>query len=243
MVFWIGLTILGIIFLYAGLPWIYARWLRLLLKVRVTNLRAVVLTFDDGPSSHNGLGPKLTSTILDILAEHNVKATFFLLGRQIPGREAIVRRIAVAGHEIGSHGYDHLNYWKVSPLRALTDINRGWQVIDATLGTNRDTYPFRPPYGKLNLICLLYLWIRRVPIVYWTFDLGDTWPSYKRDKQRIATLMKKSRGAVVLAHDFERNNKDTNKMVLESLRLILAQAKEKRIPILTVSQLLESHDQ
>lgn len=144
------------------------------------------------------------------------------------------------GHEIGSHGHSHLNYWKVSPFRALADMKCGWQAIDDALGTSGRVYPFRPPYGKLTLICLLYLWIRKVPIVYWTFDLGDTWPAYKRDSQRIAALARKPSGVVVLAHDFDRINEDVNKMVLESVRLVLTRAKAKKIPALTVSQLLKS---
>lgn len=230
-----------VVFLYVGVPWIYGRRAQILLKRKIKKLNCLILTFDDGLSFHNGPGGKLTSGILDILAEYDVKATFFLLGRHIPGREAIVQRISVEGHEIGSHGYSHLNYWKVSPFRALVDMKCGSRAIDVVLGAGRGTYPFRPPYGKLNLISLLYLWIHRVPIVYWTFDLGDTWPVHKRDSRRIATLMKESEGAVVLAHDFDRIDEDINKMVLESVRSVLAQAKEKKIPVLTVSQFLRSH--
>lgn len=185
----------------------------------------------------------MTTALLDLLAKHKAKATFFLLGKHIPGREAVVQRIAAEGHEIGTHGHEHLNYWKVSPLRALTDVKRGWQATDAALGTNKGIYPFRPPCGKLNLICLLYLWIHRVPIVYWTFDLGDTWPLDKQDSQRVAALVEESRGAVVLAHDFDRINEDVNRMVLESVQSLLRQAREKRMLVLTVSQFLRGYNQ
>ncbi len=225
-----------VVFLYFGVPWIYGRWAQTLLKRKLKRFNCLVLTFDDGLPP----GAKLTTAILDVLAEHNVKATFFLLGKHILGHEEIVRRITIEGHEIGAHGYDHLNYWMVSPFRALTDIKRSWQAIDAVLGNKRGTYPFRPPYGKLNLICLLYLWIQRVPIVYWTFDLGDTRLRDKPDSQKIVALVKKSGGAVVLAHDFDRINEDVNKMVLKSVQSLLRQAKEKGMPVLTVSQFLES---
>ena len=168
-------TICVAVFLYIGVPWIYGHWLRLLLKLRAAKLRSLVLTFDGGPSNRS------TRAILGLLAENNTKATFFLLGKHISGREDIVRQIAEQGHEICSHGYDHLNYWKVNCLRALDDIRRGWQAIDMALGTKRRTYPFRPPYGKLNIVCLLYLLIHRVPIIYWTLDVGDTWPVDKQD--------------------------------------------------------------
>jgi peptidoglycan/xylan/chitin deacetylase (PgdA/CDA1 family) len=196
----------------------------------------LVLTFDDGLTP----GTRLITAILGILAEHGAKATFFLLGKHLPERKAIVQRIAAEGHEIGLHGYEHLNQWKAFPLRVLKDIKNGWKAIDAALGTHRGVYPFRPPYGKLNLICLLYLWIHRVPIVFWTFDLGDTWPLDKQDSQRTAALVKEPGGAVVLAHNFDRTDENANKRVLELVQSTLTQAKEKRMPILKVSQFLNS---
>jgi peptidoglycan-N-acetylglucosamine deacetylase len=196
------------------------------------------LTFDDGP------GSRLTPAILNILAEHNVKATFFLLGRNIPGRELLVRRISAEGHEICSHGYNHINYWMASPARAVSDIKRGWQAIDNALGKQQRVYPFRPPYGKLTLFCLLYLWIRRVPIYYWTLVSSDTWPAERRDSRRVAEalLTGGAGGAVVLAHDFDRANEDVNEMVLETIMLALSAAKEKGIKVVTLSE-LTGHNQ
>jgi len=185
------------IFLYAGVPFTYERYLRAVVGKKTGKARALVLTFDDGP------GNRLTPVLLKLLAENNARAPFFLLGRNIAGREQIVQQIASQGHEICSHGYDHLDYWAVSPIRALKDIKRGWQAINTALGVNRSTYPFRPPKGRLNLICLLYLLFRRVLIVYWSVDLGDTWLE-TIDPRRIAHLVEKAAGAVSLAHDLEQ---------------------------------------
>jgi len=213
-------------------PWIYGRYSRVLLKRKAIKSNALVLTFDDGP------GDRLTPAILEILNEHNVKATFFLLGRNIVGRESIVKQIEERGHEICSHGYDHIDYWKVSPLRALSDIKRGWQAIDNALGKTRRIYPFRPPGGRLNLFCLLYLWIHKTPIFYWTLVSGDTWPVGKRDSQRAALLAGKTGGAVSLAHDFDRTTNDIDKMVLDSISLALLVAKEKGMKVMTLSELV-----
>ena len=192
--------------------------------------KALVLTFDDGP------GNRLTPAIMELLAENMAKATFFLLGRNIAGREGIVRQIAEQGHEICSHGYDHLHYWKVSPIRTIKDIKQGWDAIDAALGANHSTYPFRPPRGRLNLICLLYLLFRRVPIVYWSVDLGDTWLE-TIDPRRIAHLVKKAGGAVSLAHDFDRSDDTLDPLILESIRSALATARQTGMQVLTCSEL------
>ena len=205
-----------------------------MLKYKAARSKALVLTFDDGP------GNRLTPAILNILAESNAKATFFLLGRNIIGREAIVGQIAAAGHEICSHGYDHLHQWKVSPIRALRDIKHGWQAIDAVLGNKRGKYPFRPPYGKLNLLCLLYLLAKGVPICYWSVVSGDTLTSDKRDSQRAAISARKAGGAVILAHDFDRSEDTIDSMVLKSVRSVLAMAKETGMRLLTVSELLNA---
>jgi peptidoglycan/xylan/chitin deacetylase (PgdA/CDA1 family) len=228
---WLSLIILSAVFIYAGLPLIRGRLSRLMLGHKAIESRALVLTFDDGP------GDRLTPAVLTMLAENDAKATFFLLGRNIAGREAIVRQISEQGHEICSHGYDHLHQWKVSPLRALSDIKRGWKAIDAALGLHRRKYPFRPPNGKLNIVSLLYLLFLQVPVVYWSADSADTWAT-KPESSRLAQLVRKAGGAVSLAHDFDRSDNKTDRFVLESLGAALVTAKEDNMRLMTVSQLL-----
>jgi peptidoglycan-N-acetylglucosamine deacetylase len=217
---------------YFAVPLVFSWYSRLLLRLRAAKRRAIALTFDDGP------GVRLTPAILKILAENNAKATFFLLGRNIAGREDIVRAIAEQGHEICSHGYNHSHYWKISPFQTIRDIKMGWRTIDSALGREERNYSFRPPYGKLNLLSLLYLLWNRVPVIYWTLDSGDTW-----DKNRPACLdmvkcLKQSAGAVLLFHDFERESlPEIEKYVIDCLSSILAVAKERGMSILTVAEL------
>jgi peptidoglycan/xylan/chitin deacetylase (PgdA/CDA1 family) len=222
-----------LVFLYFGLPLAYGRWKRIELKHKALSAGALALTFDDGP------GSRVTPLVMQVLAENNAKATFFLLGNNIAGRQSIVKQLAAQGHQICSHGYDHLHHWRISPFRAITDINRGWQTIDSALGANKGTYPFRPPNGRLNIVSLAYLLLRKVPIVYWTCDLGDTWQVRRQNNKKIKLLLTKREGAVVLAHDFDRINRNTIKILIDTLQLTLAEAANLRIPVVTIEQFLE----
>ncbi|MHC4354000.1 MAG: polysaccharide deacetylase family protein, partial [Planctomycetota bacterium] len=227
----VAIGLLAFASFYIGVPWLHGRVARVLLRRAAAKRRAIVLTFDDGP------GNRLTLALLSLFAENDARATFFPLGRNIAGRERLVKEILERGHEICSHGYDHLHQWKVLPFRALSDIRRGWKAIDKVLGTEGGRYPFRPPNGKLNILCLFYLLLLRVPIVYWSEDSGDTWPTTPTD-DRLALLAKKTGGLVSLAHDFDRSTDERDQFVIESTGTALVMAKEQNMSVLTVSQLL-----
>lgn len=106
------------------------------------NAKAVYLTFDDGPSSN-------TEEILDALAEHDQKATFFVVGKNIEGREETLQRIVDEGHTLGIHGYSH-DYDEIySSVDAfLEDFHEAYQAVYDACGV----YPtvFRFPGGSIN---------------------------------------------------------------------------------------------
>ncbi len=218
--------------LYLCVPWLYGRWSRKALERLAIRRKTVVVTLDDGP------GRQLTDVVLQVLEAEGVKAVFFLLGRNIRGNEEIVRRIHAEGHEIGSHSYDHLHAWKVAPWRAVADIRRGRKAIDDALGVERGEYPFRPPYGKLNLVTWVYLLVTRTPIVYWTIDSGDTWSEAASDHGRTGRLCRTRGGGVILIHDFDRKAGERHRFVLGALRSSLNVARELRLSVSTYSQLI-----
>lgn len=99
LAFTLGLCALGVVALVR--PGFIIRWLAkrhpdVLFCTRARD-PLVALTVDDAPH------PALTPAILEVLAEHGARATFFLIGRQVPGNEATVRRIVEEGHELGNH--------------------------------------------------------------------------------------------------------------------------------------------
>jgi len=102
----------------------------------------VALTFDDGPD------PAHTPRILEALAEANVRAAFFLVGRHVEGAPEIARAIASAGHDLGNHTYSHRHLWTLPPRASREEVDRGAAAIaDATGQSPRY---FRPPWGTFN---------------------------------------------------------------------------------------------
>jgi len=99
----------------------------------------VSLTFDDGPN------PDATPRILDALATHGVKATFFFLGRHVERWPQLVARAAAEGHQIGNHGYFHRKLHFKSAVYVRDDLERGKQAIEAAGGGTPRF--FRAPHG------------------------------------------------------------------------------------------------
>ena len=125
----------------------------------------VALTFDDGPAAES------TPRFLQLLADHDVRATFFLLGAEARKAPALVREIAAAGHEIGVHGWDHRCLLRRSPRATHRDLEATRDLLHRITGTVPRW--FRPPYGVFSTASLLSA--RRLgltPILWstWGFD-------------------------------------------------------------------------
>ncbi len=133
--------------------------------------KVVYLTFDDGPT------PKVTEQILDILKANNVKATFFIVGKEIKGREAILKRIHDEGHGIGLHTYSH-NFKIIykNPESFIMEMEKVATTINETLGTNLDIKAIRFPggsAGRLNTKFYNALCAKGYCIFDWNVDLQD----------------------------------------------------------------------
>ncbi|HUP02760.1 MAG TPA: polysaccharide deacetylase family protein [Bryobacteraceae bacterium] len=99
---------------------------------------AIALTFDDGPSEG-------TPALLDVLARHNVSATFFQCGANVERLPHIARAVAQAGHEIGNHSYSHPLFCFHSSRFMEDELRRAQQAIAEHSGAA--PVWFRPPYG------------------------------------------------------------------------------------------------
>lgn len=165
----------------------------------------LALTFDDGPH------PEYTKKLLDGLKAREVKVSFFLIGKNISGNEALVKQMAEDGHLIGTHCYSHEDLTKVSLLKACGDILKTNQMIEEITG-QRPEY-IRPPFG---------IWspeledcVDMTP-VFWSVDTLD-WKY--QDSSAVLRHIEKNAGKhqVILLHDVFETSVDAALAAIDTL--------------------------
>lgn len=153
----------------------------------------IALTFDDGPS------PETTPKLLKILADRNIKATFFVLGTHATANPDILRSQVAAGHEVGNHSWSHPQLTKLTLAAADKQIEDTSAAIQNATGV-KPIY-LRPPYGSMTPALQHHIWDKfGISTIYWSVDPLD-WKI--RDPQSVYDqIMKQVKpGAIVLAHD------------------------------------------
>ncbi len=223
--------LIACIILYALVPWILTFFLGLKV-IKKTNLSSkIAFTFDDGPN------PKYTPELLDLLKEHHVKATFFVLGSKAELYPEIIRRIHREGHLIGIHNYVHRSNWVMTPWRTYKELLQCNSIIEAITGEKPIYY--RPPWGLLNLFDLFL--IKTHQIVLWSLMAGD-WKSKGGSIKIKNILMKKLKpGGIVLLHDSgETFGADINapENTIRALAEVLAVVKSKGLECVRVDDML-----
>lgn len=102
----------------------------------------VSLTFDDGPH------PVFTPRVLNTLREHDVKATFFVVGSMVAENPDLVRRIVEEGHALGNHTYNHPDMAELRPAAIRRELQSTQKAVDDALGYHYPMSTMRPPYGS-----------------------------------------------------------------------------------------------
>jgi peptidoglycan-N-acetylglucosamine deacetylase len=157
---------------------------------RGSKLRA--LTFDDGPNDPH------TLRLLDVLAKHEVPATFFLIGKYVRQRPDIVRELVAAGHAVGNHTFSHPNLIFRSEAQARMEILECRRVIEDAVGEHSKL--FRPPFGGRLPASLRVVGELGLRPVMWNVT-GWDWeaPPAERIEKKVARQVRG--GDVILLHD------------------------------------------
>ncbi len=185
--------------------------------------RQVALTFDDGPVL-------ATADALDTFARFDAKATFFVVGRKIPGHEELLRRILREGHEIGNHSFGH------AAFPDEDDVALNTALIEATTGVAPSA--FRPPYGAVDRPGALSAGEAGMRVVLWTIDSKDVlppWTGIAPEAVHDNVVANLRPGSIVLMHDGQAWSR-----AVEALPAILESLRERDLEPVTVSTLLDT---
>lgn len=183
----------------------------------------IAMTFDDGPHPQN------TPRLLNMLAQRNIKATFYVIGRSVELHPGIVRRTVAEGHEIGNHSQTHRLLSKLGDTELRQEMQRCQDAIGAASGVRPRT--MRPPYGGLlqrqrELVHSEFGY----PTMLWSVDPLD----WKRPGPSVVTsriLSGTTAGGIVLAHDLHAQTVDAMPATFDGLL-------KRGFKFVTVSQLI-----
>jgi len=155
--------------------------------------KAIALTMDDGPH------PVYTPQVLEILRDHNIRATFNMIGSQIRPNLSIVREVSAAGHTITNHTWNHADLSHLTVKQVLSQIDR---CNDALAAAEQSPSIFRAPYGKWSKSVFEACAERGLKPVDWSVDPRD-WDTAHVDTQEIVhTVLHSTRAHdIILEHD------------------------------------------
>ena len=168
-------------------PFILRQWYKKSLLWKIPNAKdEVFLTFDDGPT------PEVTPRILEILKEHQPKATFFCVGENVQKHPELFEQILSEGHNVGNHSFNHLNAWETDRKTYLENIKKASEWIPSKL--------FRPPYGKISPKLIKYL-RKEYKIIMWTVLSGDFDADVDPEQCFKNATAKTEAGDILVFHD------------------------------------------
>lgn len=156
--------------------------------------RDVAITFDDGPH------PEQTPRLLEVLARHQVKATFFLQGDHAALWPQRVRDIHQAGHQVANHSYSHIRARARPAYTFVQEIEKTHHLLQDIVGAEL-TRDFRPPYGDITARTFMTLAGKGYRSVFWTIDSDDS--DFQQAEPLVAHVagLTLTGGDIVLFHE------------------------------------------
>lgn len=192
-----------------------------------TSRPVVALTFDDGPH------PEFTPKLLDILRHNGVRATFYVIGRNVETYPEIARRIVSEGHEIANHSWSHPALTSVGATRLRQEMEKTNDAI--VRATGRRPTNMRPPYGAINdRVRQAILRDHGLDVILWSCDPLD-WKRPGAEVVRQRMVDGATPGGILLAHDIHPGT-------IEAMPGTIRDLKAKGYGFATVSQLLALQD-
>lgn len=193
--------------------------------------KLVALTFDDGPGDY-------TEELLDVLAENEVKATFFVVGSRAEKNKSVLKRMVAEGHEIGGHSYSHPKLTTISKSKIAKEIADCKKAIKAAAGVEIEL--MRAPYGAVDKTVKSCAKAANLKLINWSVDTND-WRYAKEDRYLAQSQIlryifkgkyKVTDGGIVLMHDVHEHS-------VEAVPAVIYYLKQNGYEFVTVSELLD----
>ncbi|SDH50739.1 Peptidoglycan/xylan/chitin deacetylase, PgdA/CDA1 family [Sinosporangium album] len=188
--------------------------------VNCAKVKCLALTFDDGPGPH-------TARLLDLLAVHRAKASFYLVGKRVEEDPRLTGRIAREGHEIGNHTYSHPRLTELTDGEILDQWADTQRLIVKATGRRPTT--MRPPYGGTDDRVLDLAASAGLAQIMWTGTTLD-WKLREKNAIERKVLSLARRDGVILMHDVVP-------ATVEAMPSILTALKKRGYHLVTVSAL------
>lgn len=198
-----------------------------------TDTASVALTFDDGPSPD-------TERVLDLLEQYDLRATFFMVGRQVERNPQTALRVAASGHEIGNHSYSHPIYLYRTGRETHLQLERTQGIIAAVTGKRPRLA--RPPCGVRTPAYFRAARELGLQTVQWSVA-GFDW--MLRDPAQIAHAVLRSAqpGSIVLLHDADSEGRRDRGPTVAALPPIIEGLKEKGLRIAPLPELMRGNEE
>ena len=187
----------------------------------------IALTFDDGPSA------KYTDEILSILNHYNVKATFFVTGREVEEFPNEARKIVEAGHQLGNHSYSHKKMIFRSASFIESELDRTDQAIMDT-GYKGEVY-FRPPHCKKLILLPMILKERNQVSITWDIE-PESFAEVRSSPKNIASHISERvhPGSIILLHVMYNQREESRK----SLPIFIEELQKQGYRFVTIDELV-----
>ncbi len=193
--------------------------------------RKLALTYDDGPNDPD------TLRLIEVLATHDVKATFFVLGRFVQQKPEIVRALASAGHAIGNHSWDHPRLIFASNTELRRQVEQTQSAVFDACGVTPTL--FRPPYGGRRPGTLHE--VRRLGLepVLWKVTCYD-WKPTSADKVFAHAQRQIRGGDVILLHDGDQARMGADRRhSVEATDRLIGHYKAEGYEFVTIPQMMK----
>jgi peptidoglycan/xylan/chitin deacetylase (PgdA/CDA1 family) len=209
---------------------------RIVRRREALGAKLVALTFDDGPS-------QWTAGVLDALAEHGARGTFFLVGSAVEQHPELVTRMLAEGHELGNHTYSHPHLSAVSEETIASELERAGAAIEAVSGSRPRL--FRPPHFDADVRVYRVAAAQGIDAVVGASVISRDWAERTPEPIVERVLREVGPGDIVNLHDGAPTSgipkaAETRKATVEAVARIAAVLRAEDYDLVTVSELLSA---